>query len=291
MKLFSVLFLSIISAFNITAQQGTVYENGIAKSAILNEDMRFAIYLPDGYETSELNYPVVYLLHGRTDDHTGWIQFGQMQHIVDKAINEGEIPPMIIVMPDAKLTFYMNYENGSYSYEDYFIKELIPHIEKNYRCRSKKEYRALAGLSMGGFGSLLYALHHPDMFAACSALSSAVRTDEEIINMPDEKYKNDLAPLLGGEKYGKDRISDYYNRNSILYLVKNMPAEQKNAVRFYIDCGDGDFLFKGNSALHVLMREMDIAHEYRVRDGIHEWEYWRTGLPAALKFISKSFHR
>jgi len=73
--------------------------------------------------------------------------------------------------------------------------------------------------------------------------------------------------------------------------MKNMPEEQKTKVRFYLDCGDDDFLYKGNSTLHILMNDQKIPHEFRVRDGIHEWEYWRTGLPDALKFISKSFYR
>jgi len=295
MKIYLTLFLSLILIFRLEAQsmtsQSKVYENGIVKSSILKEDMKFSIYLPAGYENSNRSYPVVYLLHGRTDDHTAWIQFGEMQRIVDEAISSGKIAPTIIVMPDAKLTFYMNDADGNYRYEDYFIRELIPFIEKNYRCRSKKEYRGVAGLSMGGFGSLLYSIKYPDMFAACSALSAAVRTDEEIITMPNEQYDNQFAAIMGGTKKGKDRITDFYNKNSILYLVKNMPENQKNSVRFYLDCGDNDFLYKGNIALHTLMSDLNIPHEFRVRDGVHEWEYWRTGLSDALSFISKSFNR
>jgi len=162
-----IKYLTIILSLSLLLQlksqdmngQSKVYENGIVKSSILNEEMRFAIYLPAGYESSGRDYPVVYLLHGRTDDHTAWIQFGEMQRIVDKGIHSGKIAPMIIVMPDAKLTFYMNNFDGSYKYEDYFIKELIPYIEKNYRCRRKKVSRAVAGQSMGGFGALLYSLN------------------------------------------------------------------------------------------------------------------------------------
>ena len=289
------IILSLFLLLQLKSQnmngQSKVYENGIVKSSILNEEMRFAIYLPAGYESSGKYYPVVYLLHGRTDDHTAWIQFGEMQRIVDKGIHSGKIVPMIIVMPDAKLTFYMNNYDGSYKYEDYFFKELIPFIEKNYRCRSKKEFRAVAGQSMGGFGALLYSLKYPEMFAACCALSPAVRTDDEIINMPADEYAERFAAIMGSQKDGKERLSDFYNKNSILFLLKNIPENQKNSVRFYIDCGDDDFLYKGNSELHTLMRDLNILHEFRVRDGIHEWEYWRTGLADALSFISRSFHR
>jgi len=290
MKKLITLFLSFFISLNIYAQESKIHENGIIESSILKEEMKFSVYLPAGYETSARSYPVVYLLHGRTDDHTAWIQFGEMQRIVDDGIHTGKIAPMVIVMPDAKLTFYMNDVNGNYKYEDYFINELIPFIEKNYRCISEKQYRGLAGQSMGGFGALLYALKYPEMFSACSAMSAAVRTDEEIINMTDEEYSIRFNNIIGDLK-GVDRITDFYNKNSILYLVKNIPAVKNTSVRFYLDCGDGDFFYKGNEALHTLMRDLNIPHEFRVRDGIHEWEYWRTGLTDALNFISKSFHR
>jgi enterochelin esterase-like enzyme len=67
--------------------------------------------------------------------------------------------------------------------------------------------------------------------------------------------------------------------------------EKLKSIRFYIDCGDDDFLYKGNSALHVKMRDLEIPHEYRVREGGHVWSYWRTGLFDGLKFISQTFHR
>ena len=84
---------------------------------------------------------------------------------------------MIIVMPDAWDTWYINQYDGKVPYEDMFFEELIPYMEKTYRIRSDKESRAIAGLSMGGYGSFLYSLHHPDMFCACAPLSAAVFDD------------------------------------------------------------------------------------------------------------------
>ncbi len=275
---------------NLYAQTGKVFDSVTLKSNILKSVRNFAIYLPPDYETSQRSYPVVYLLHGGGDNQIAWIQYGNVQRIVDKAIKEDKIEPMIIVMPDAEMTFYMNNINGNYQYEDFFIKELIPFIEKNYRCRSEKRYRALAGLSMGGFGSLLYALHHPDMFAACSAMSAAVRTDEQINEMPLNEYLRRYSTAMGNLKEGDKRINDFWNQNSILYLVNHLPQNQKNVVRFYLDIGDNDnLLYKGNALLHIALRDLNIPHEYRVRNGAHTWEYWRTGLPDALEFISESF--
>ena len=94
---------------------------------------------------------------------------------------------------------------------------------------------------------------------------------------------------LGKIKEGEERITDFWNSNSILYLIENMTEEQKNQVQFYIDIGDDDYLYKGNSILHIMMRDANIDHEYRVRDGGHNWEYWRSGLEDALSFINSNF--
>ena len=97
--------------------------------------------------------------------------------------------------------------------------------------------------------------------------------------------------IFGKDLKGQARISESWKEHSPLDLAKTIPADQLRSVRFYIDCGDDDFLYKGNSALHVLLRDLKIPHEYRVRDGAHSWSYWRSGLPAGLSFISESFHR
>jgi enterochelin esterase-like enzyme len=289
-KLCIVLFLSLLPAA-LLAQSGTVFDNLSLKSTLLKKEKKFALYLPPGYQSSQRHYPVVYLLHGGSDDHTGWIQFGEMQRIVDKGISEGTLAPMIVVMPDAEMTYYLNNREGKYPFEDFFMKELIPHIEQQYRAIPKKEFRAVAGLSMGGFGALLYALHHPGQFAACAAMSAAVRTDGEINALTHPEFLRRYRTALGEVKEGENRITDYWNKNSVLYLMAQLPDDRKNDVKYFLDCGDDDFLYKGNSTLHILMRERNVPHEYRVRNGGHTWEYWRTGLPDALAFISQSFHR
>jgi enterochelin esterase-like enzyme len=99
------------------------------------------------------------------DDQTGWVQFGEVLNITDKAIRDGGATPMIIVMPDANTgrRGYYNDIKGDWNYEDFFFTELVPFVEKKYRVKSDKRYRAIAGLSMGGGGSFVYALHHPEL--------------------------------------------------------------------------------------------------------------------------------
>ena len=273
-------------------QESRVFDSLTFHSNILKKVKTFALYLPKGYESSERRYPVLYLLHGGGDHpsrHRSWIQSIEMQRITDKAIDEGTAAPMIIVMPDAEMTYYMNNVSGKYQFEDFFIKELIPYIEKNYRCLAEKNYRTIGGLSMGGYGSLLYSMHYPELFSACAVMSAGIRTDEQIIEMPHKEYLRRYGSAMGNVKEGDSRITDFWNQNSVLFLVKQMKEEQKKSVRFYMDIGDDDFLYKGNSLLHILMRDLNIPHEFRIRDGTHNTEFWRSGLPGVLAFVSESF--
>jgi S-formylglutathione hydrolase FrmB len=280
-------------AGNITlpANRGRVLESLPLKSKILKSEMKYSVYLPPDYDATNRRYPVVYLLHGYTDDETGWLQFGQANAIADKGILAGEVPPMIIVMPDAGVTWYMNDYQNTYRYEDYFVQELIPYIDATYRTRTKREYRGVAGLSMGGQGAVLLAMRHPDLFVACAGLSSAFWTDEEIVSMDAKPYNNYFGKLFGENLTGQARISENFRKYSPLHLARTLPHDQLTRTRWYLDCGDDDFLYKGNAAMHVLLSDLKIPHEYRVRDGAHNWSYWRTGLPVALKFIGESFHR
>jgi len=289
MNKYRFLFIILLIPYCLQAQESKVFDSLIHKSKILNKDKKFALYLPPGYESTKRSYPVLYLLHGGNGNQTDWIKEGNMQIIVDEAIKVGKAEPMIIIMPDAEATYYMNNVKGKYQFEDYFMKELIPYIEQQYRCRPEKKYRALAGLSMGGFGSLLYAVHYPEHFSACAAMSAAVRTDEQIKELPPDEYARRYRTAMGENTNVDQRITDFWNKNSILYLVNYIPEEQKKAVRIYLDCGDDDRLYKGNALLHIALRDLSIPHEYRVRNGGHEWQYWRTGLPDALHFISESF--
>jgi enterochelin esterase-like enzyme len=281
-----IVFVLLLSGVFVYAQTGKVFDNLSMKSEILKMDRKYAIYLPPGYETSERSYPVLYLLHGGGDDQTGWVQFGEVSHIADKAIQEGTATAMIIVMPDANTGTrgYTNDVKNEWRYEDFFFEELMPFVEKTYRIRTEKRYRAVAGLSMGGGGTLYYALHHPELFSSACPLSAAAGPlNPEDMQRYMERFKTTGAT--------QQQIDDWYKKYSALELIKNMPDDQKKAVRWYIDCGDDDFLYEGNALIHIEMRKKEIPHEFRIRDGAHNWTYWRNSLPAVLSFISDAFHQ
>ena len=286
MKKLLVLFnLALWLTGSLWAQTGKVFDDLSMESQILKSSRSYAIYLPPDYYSSERSYPVLYLLHGAGDDQTGWVQFGEVLHIADQAIAAGEATPMIIVMPDAR-TGKMGYFNdviNEWRYEDFFFEEFMPFIETTYRIKKEKRFRAVAGLSMGGGGSFMYALHHPELFSSACPLSAYVGplSYEEF----EKRYAN------GVKGVSKADLQNYFERHNAVSLVENLPAKEINSVRWYIDCGDDDFLYEGNSLVHIAMRKKEIRHEYRVRDGGHTWTYWRESLPTVLSFISDAFHQ
>ena len=276
MKKISILFISLSISFAAMAQTGKVFDDLSLKSKVLNMERKYAIYLPPDYEASQRAYPVLYLLHGGGDDQTGWVQFGEVQNITDKAIKDGTATPMIIVMPDANTIRrgYSNDATNTWRYEDFFFQELMPFIEKTYRVKTEKRYRAVAGLSMGGDGTFTYALHHPELFAAACPLSAGtgpINLDSARARLKRENNSIDEASIVA-----------FYKRQNVVELVNNLPDSSRKAVRWYIDCGDDGFLYEGNCLVHIAMRKKEIPHEFRIRDGAHNWTYWRAALPEVV---------
>lgn len=283
-------FVLFISAFMLLyvakAQTGKVFDDLSLPSKILNSERKYAVYLPPDYETSNRKYPVLYLLHGAGDDQTGWVQFGEVLHITDKAIREGKATPMVIIMPDANTgqRGYYNTPDGKWRYEDFFFEELMPFVEKKYRIKSEKRYRAIAGLSMGGGGTFVYALHRPDLFSSACPLSAYAGP----LSVEDTKQ---MFERRGIKDYKESDIEPYFKQYGVLPLIENIKEQDKKAVRWYIDCGDDDFLYEGNSLVHIAMKKKEIPHEFRIRNGGHTWTYWRESLPEVLAFISDAFHQ
>ncbi len=287
------LLLAAVLFFQWAAAQsgGKVIEQQSINSSLLGKAVKYTVYLPADYEKSDRTYPVVYLLHGYSDDNTGWLQFGEVNRYADQAIATGTIPPMIIVMPNGDSSFYINSYDGKENYEDFFIKEFMPAVEKAYRIKAEKKYRGIAGLSMGGFGTLIYSLRYPQLFAAAAPLSAAVFDDNAVVTMPDNSYDATFGQLFGRKLKAKERLTKAWYDNAILKMVDTKSADDLKKVRYWIDCGDDDFLTKGNCLLHIALTEKRVPHEYRVRDGAHNWTYWRTGITDALQFIGDSFRQ
>ena len=267
------------------AQAGKVVTDSI-NSRILGTWVKYNVYLPTGFDTdTQAHYPIVYLLHGLTDTYTAWRDKGQMQAVADELIETGEACPMVIIMPNAggpnRYEIWNGYFNmPGWSYEDFFFKELLPQVEKKYRAGGSKGQRAVMGLSMGGGGSTVYGQRHTEMFSSVFAMSAWL--DSEDMRRRETGVDDKLYLLNNAVK---DHSALNYVRNADEKTVNEL-----RTVKWFIDCGDDDFLFTQNIQLHQLMRQKNIKSELRVRNGQHNWEYWHYSIRMALPFVSRNFY-
>lgn len=283
MKKGLTIILTLVISGNVMAQfpnmaQGITHEKKMT-SEVLGVERNYSVYLPKSYEAEpNREYPILYLLHGVFDTNKGWQERGHLQDVANRLINSNEVVEMIVVLPDAGSEWNGYFNMNGWSYEDFFFGEFLPYIEKTYRVKAGKENRAIAGLSMGGGGTLVYAQKHPEMFSSAYALSALTTLGEgEGLNQQDPKFAE---------------LNRTVRENSAVQFVANADEatkEKLRSVRWYVDCGDDDFLFDANIAFVQEMRKAQIPLQFRVRDGGHDWEYWHSGLYEVLKFVSFGF--
>ncbi len=277
-------FWVLVFAAMASAQAQSVVKELTIKSEILGVEKTYSVYLPDGYRKTGEKYPVLYLLHGAWGTNSSWVRAegergGNVQAIADAAIAKGEAKKMIIVMPDArgvgernggKNMGYFNVEN--WNYMDFFFQEFIPHIDKKFNTIASKEGRAIAGLSMGGGGSFVYAQRHPEMFNAAYSTSGLL----------DHRYRPNKVRSY-------ENIGWYWSVavTSPVEYLRNASAEdleKLRSVRWMLDCGDDDGIISTNLDFYIEMRREKVPVEFRVRNGKHNWAFWRESLPLILNF-------
>ena len=284
-KLFTLVAVAAMLP-SLSARAGKIVTDSLS-SHVLNAVVKYNVYLPDGFDKSDAKYPVVYLLHGLTDTYTAWKEKGNMQLVADELMRSGEATKMVIVMPnaggpDTKTTWNGYFNMPGWNYEDFFFTEFMPAVESKYRCISDKGHRAVMGLSMGGGGSTVYCQKHPDMFSSCYAMSPWLDNDDTKIGSDkDEDYKLYC-------------VCSAVHQNATPEFVKNADEEtlaKLRTVKWFFDCGDDDFLLDVSVKMHQAMRDAHVKDELRVRDGIHNWEYWHLALRMALPFASRNFDK
>lgn len=280
----------------LTAKPGcsaSEVRNITISSEILGRDVACRVYLPKNYLTMGGSWPTLYLLHGFGDDETAWLnpERGRLQETADAIFPNHPEQKRIIVCPDGQKTWYFNDAAGQDRYEDFVVKEMIPKVEETFRCAPGRENRSVAGLSMGGYGALLWTLHHPELFSACYAISAAVWTDDDFQAMPYEQFKMFFGDRFGAIGENDDRVNENYRKNSILALIAlldDSDASPSHKVRFFLDCGDDDFLLDGNYALFQALKAKNIPVELRVRDGGHSWTYFSSALATMFEWLAQA---
>lgn len=261
------------------------------QSQMLNRPLRYSVYLPADYNKENKSYPTVYLLHGFGDNETSWMNGGKIDRIIKSMEENGEIEPMIYIMPQGYNSYYVNRYNGTLNYMDMFVEELVPMIDSLYRTTKKPEQRAVVGYSMGGYGALILPVKNPDIFSVSVPLSMSFRTDKQYMTDSQNAFDAQWGPIFGAKgSEGESRLTDYFKMHSPFHFFADNVASNYSSVHFFIDCGDDEeSLSFTNNDMHSLMRSNNIAHEYRVRNGAHTWDYWLKAMREALVFIQTNF--
>ncbi len=238
----------------------------------------YSIYLPGSYDVDSLRrYPVLYLMHGGGEWHGVWQKNGHLREVVDRLIAANEIGEMIIVCPEANEINMMYFNAPIWKYEDYFFQELVPYVEANYRARSDKGGRAIAGFSMGGGCATVYGVHHPEMFSMVYDISGYLR------RQPLAWLKNDPSA-----EWRQQVIED---NNPIVRVLNGTDTEVEawKKVDWNISVGDHDFTLEGNMDFVKSLRQKGIDYKMRVSNGTHDWKFVAPILAEVLKQASRSF--
>lgn len=278
------IFLAIIIlglAFQTSAQVDTIQ----VYSQAMDKYLKAAVVKPDSYSGTEKVFPSVYLLHGGSGSFSDWHQKVTQENLLLDLANQYQV---LIITPGVGPASYY-YDSpllDSVKYETYFIKELIPFIDQNYRTFNKREARAITGLSMGGHGAMMLSAKNPELFIAAGSMSGVMNIDTDLWKTGPslrEERKAAQQVMLGNIQY-KSPFSEY----TAVGLVKRM---KENGIALLIDCGVDDFLIATNRQIHQLLLENGTPHEYTERPGAHSWEYWTEALPFHMLFIDNVFKK
>ena len=269
-----LIFLVIGTSFTFAASR---IETIKFKSQTLNAELPYNVVLPSDYLTSTTTrYPVLYLLHGLTGHYSDWLT---RTNIADYSSQYR----IIVVMPEGNDSWYT--DNASEKYETYIIKDLIPDVQQRYRTIDARYGRAIAGLSMGGYGAVKFGLKSPATFVFAGSMSGAFNATRLT-----EKEGGSAANWNNYLKVWGPPGSEARKANDIFEIIKQLPANRISSLPyFYFDCGteDAAWIFDGNRELSGLMLEKKIPHEFRQLPGNHSWGYWDAQVQEVLKVASQ----
>lgn len=270
----AALLVVVPAAGSSAARAGTV-ETRTIDSPALDDRIDLRVYVPD--DTSR-PLPVVYLLHGYGGGAGDWVGGGAAETTADRIFAEADAVPMLLVMPDAGNSWYVNSPKHG-AWETALTRDLIPAVDALYPTRQTRAQRFVAGLSMGGYGALRLATHRPDLFRAAAAFSPAIFED---VGSVDDFPGFQLKFFAGA--FGDPLDVARFNRDNIFRPL----ATLDHPVDFYVMTGDHDGLGLWDGALKFFRAAQSAGHtvELRVHDGGHEWRLWRDELAPALRWFS-----
>ena len=269
--------LGLLASTSVSA--GELQYRTVASSA-LNRDMPFIVYVPDGYQGGDLQYPVLYLLHGAGGDENSWVEHGGIRERADRLISSGAIPPTLIVMPGCRQCWWI--DGNKDKAETAFWHDLVPGVAAEFRTIESKAGRLVAGLSAGGYGTVRFAMKYPERIAAIAALSPAVYSVTPPANSSARVQPQ--SPFVG--------LDGQFDQTA--WAAQNYPSladryfSQRSRVPFYLMSGDRDgygLAFETALIFNTLFDKQPELAKLRIIDGDHTWPVWANALDDAMTYI------
>lgn len=275
--LFGLFFLLVALAGVEVAFAGELRRD-VIPSIHLGREFPFLVYVPDGYDSGQQHYPVLYLLHGAGDNENSWADKGLIGEKADQLIESGVIPPSLIVMPGCPGCWWI--DGPKDKTESAFWQELVPAVEKRYRTIERRQGRLLAGLSAGGYGVVRFLMRYPDRIAAAAAFSPAVYAETP----PAASMSRSYPAFLDTEGKFSQKAWEEANYPSLIdgYFQQNV------RVPLFLASGDNDRLGAAFEAALLYKRmsaRQPVQTELRIVDGGHNWAVWAAVIDEAMRYI------
>jgi len=293
----AILLLLALGSMPMRGQSaGSIVLRADFQSETLNRTYQYGIYLPAGYEDSGASYPVIYLLHGRGDTMDAWLNASDL---LDELIANGDIPPIIAVMPDMpsseRASYYVDSQYTGTLYraepvETAFMNDLIPHIEATYRALTHREARLIGGYSMGGYGAIRYSMAYPERFVGALVLSPAVY----IPLPPVDSSTREFGAFGSGDELFDEAIYQRLNYPALADALTSSGLP----VSMFIAVGDDewknpnpedrlhDLDMEAHMFFNQVARIANVRSEFRVYNGGHDWEVWRRGFDEGMRYLA-----
>ena len=298
--------------------RGTVRTDSLY-SAALGTWKHYVVYLPPSYAEPDRRFPVAYYLHGLYGAETDWTRAGRLAGTLDSLVARG-MPELIVVMPDGDDGWYTSWAQpvdeaacrarpdeepaarrcvAQARYDEYVAHDLVRHVDATHRTLPARAHRGLAGLSMGGYGAVTLALRYPQLFAAAAShsgtLSMLHRPTADSATPPDRAYAAESAELAAIWRGMWPRVVPAFGGDTAAFWARD-PGRLLEAARrdrraalpqLFLDVGRDDPLAHQTHDFHRTLDRLGVPHAYAVRDGTHDWAYWRRRARVSLWWLAE----
>ena len=239
-------------------------------SASLQHEIPYRVVLPASYSSLGQKLPVLYLLHGGGGGFRDWTNYSDVAQYAANGF--------ILVMPEGNSSYYVNSAtNPQDRYEAYIAKDLVSDVEQRFPASQSRDERAVIGVSMGGFGAVVLALKHPELFAFVGAMSPAIDVPSRPFSIKRISQWRRFRSIFGPWNGQHQRDNDPY--------VLARSAEVTKAPYFFLSCGDKEGLLPANKKFAALVRKRDFSYEFHVVPGGHDWNQWNAEFPEVYRVL------